>query len=100
MTTDEDFADTLEAAYWRFDALAKGHDPQRRAAGLGPMSERDAFKQVVRGISALLTSSHYRRPLEELARAADTAELFVRKTAPGEADYLRSKVMQAKAALS
>lgn len=43
---DED----LEEAYWKFDALNKGHDSQRRAAGLGPMEERMAFKSAIRSL--------------------------------------------------
>lgn len=38
----------LEWAYWRFDALARGHAADRVKAGLGPMEERMAFKAAVR----------------------------------------------------
>jgi len=53
--------DQLEAAYWHFDALHKGYEVTRRSVGLGPMSERDAFKAAVR----ILLSGH---SLEALPR--------------------------------
>lgn len=38
--------ETLESAFWKFDAMHKGYNQWRHA----PMSERDAFKAVVRGL--------------------------------------------------
>lgn len=46
--SDDKINDALEAAYWRFDALVKGHNAERKRAGLGPMEERMAFKAAVR----------------------------------------------------
>lgn len=42
------FEDALEVAYWIFDARYKGTFAPRAGIGLGPQSERDAFKAVVR----------------------------------------------------
>lgn len=40
--------DRLEVAFWRFDALHKSHYRNVDPHAPGPMSERDAFKRVVR----------------------------------------------------
>ena len=49
----DQFEADLELLYWKFDALVKGHNTARKAAGLGPMSERDAFKTVLRNWEVL-----------------------------------------------
>ena len=44
--TDEKLNEVIEQAYWQFDAMRKGY-----AAWTGmPKSERDAFKQTLRGV--------------------------------------------------
>lgn len=42
------FEAAVEWCYWHFDALRKGDNAERKAAGLGPQEERDAFKNVMR----------------------------------------------------
>ena len=44
----ERFEEALEWCYWHFDALRKGDNAERKAAGLGPQEERDAFKATMR----------------------------------------------------
>lgn len=51
----------LELLYWKFDALVKGHDAERQKSGLGPMDEREAFKNV-------LLNWHELYLLQELSR--------------------------------
>jgi hypothetical protein len=51
--------DRIEAAFWRYDTL---HTQNRTESGalLGPMSERDAFKRVVRDLLSLLDKDRAR----------------------------------------
>lgn len=48
----ERFEEALEWCYWNFDARRAGTDTERKAAGLGPQGERDAFKCVMRAFYA------------------------------------------------
>ena len=93
---EDDFNDSLEAAYWQFDARVKGYGEWKGR----PQSERDAFKATVRGISAILTRRTFKAPMEEIARACDTAELLLRESYPGEAASLKDKVRAAKSFLA
>lgn len=65
--TDDNEA--LEAAYWRFDSLVRGHNAERKRAGLGPMEERMAFKSVARELIELRT-----RPAEPQGLTAEERE--------------------------